>query len=184
MCDISKDFLVVSLIPHRDSPEEVCLPSYDILICWLNLAASCLDDENELPLKLIVSFSALCFALPSIPLMFLHGLVTSAFWSNVSHCFSFCVSRYGSGCHKSVLAVQAWWGLFYEGNLVTSSISAGTGSSWSLYCHVAMWCDAALSRTVRKIFPYLWQSVGKEHLLRATSTSGLYSSQLAFLRLT
>ena len=34
----------------------------------------------------------------------------------------------------------------------TSSISAGTGSSWSLDCPVGMGCDAALSRTVREIF--------------------------------
>ena len=44
--------------------------------------------------------------------------------------------------------------------VIPSNISAGTGSSWSL-CHpVGMWCDAALSRTVRNIFSSLWQSVG------------------------
>ena len=63
----------------------------------------------------------------------------------------------------------------------TSSISAGTGSSWSLWHLVGMWCDAALSRTVRNIFSSPWQSVGREHLLRAASTSCLYLSQLAFL---
>ena len=46
---------------------------------------------------------------------------------------------------------------------------------------VGMRCDAALSRTVRKIVSSLWQSVGKERLLRAASTSCLYLSQLAFL---
>ena len=55
---ISKDFLFVSLVTNRVSLEEVCLPSFDVLNCWLNLAASCLDDENELPLKVIASFSA------------------------------------------------------------------------------------------------------------------------------
>ena len=49
---------------------------------------------------------------------------------------------------------------------------------------VGMWCDAALNRTVRKIFSSLWQSVGMERLLRAVSTSCLYLSQLAFFRLT
>ena len=44
----------------------MCLPSFDVLNCWLNLAEICLDDENELPLKVIVSFSASRFALPSI----------------------------------------------------------------------------------------------------------------------
>ena len=40
------------------------------------------------------------------------------------------------------------------------NISAGTGSLWNLCRPVGMWCDAALSRTVRKIFSSLWQSVG------------------------
>ena len=66
------------------SPEEVCLPSFDVLNCWLNLAASCLDDENDLPLKVIAMFSASRFALPSTPLMVLHSLVTSVFCSKVS----------------------------------------------------------------------------------------------------
>ena len=56
--------------------------------------ASCLDDENEIPLKVIVSFSALRFALPSIPLIVLHSLVMSVFWSMVStkclHFFRVC----------------------------------------------------------------------------------------------
>ena len=47
-----------------------------------------------------------------------------------------------------------------------------------------MWCDAALSRTVRNILSSLWQSVGRVRLLRAASTSCLYLSQLAFFRLT
>ena len=37
----------------------MCLPSFDVLNCWLNLAEICLDDENELPLKVIDSFSAI-----------------------------------------------------------------------------------------------------------------------------
>ena len=63
--------------------------------------ACSLDDENEIPLKVIASFSASRFALPSIPLIVLHSLVMSVFWSMVSTKF------------------------------ITSSISAGTGSSWS-----------------------------------------------------
>ena len=59
VCAISKDFLLVSLITNRVSLEEVCLPSFDVLNCWLNLVASCLDDENEIPLKVIASFSAI-----------------------------------------------------------------------------------------------------------------------------
>ena len=76
--------IFVSLVTNRVSFEEVCLPSFDVLNCWLNLVASCLDDENEIPLKVIASFSASRFALPSIPLMVLHSLVTSVFWSKVS----------------------------------------------------------------------------------------------------
>ena len=56
VCAISKDFFFVSLVTNRVSPEEVSLPTFDVLNCWLDLAASCLDDENELPLKVIASF--------------------------------------------------------------------------------------------------------------------------------
>ena len=84
VCVISKDFLFVSLVTNRVSLEEVCLPSFDVLNCWLNLMASSLDDENEIPLKVIASFSASRFALPSIPLIVLHSFVTSVFWSKVS----------------------------------------------------------------------------------------------------
>ena len=59
VCAISKDFLFVSLVTNRVSLEEVCFPSIDVLTYWLNLAAICLDDENELPLKVIASFSAI-----------------------------------------------------------------------------------------------------------------------------
>ena len=68
--------------------------------------------------------------------------------------------------------------------VITSNISTGTGSPWSLCRPVGMWCDAALSRTVRKIFSSLWQSVGRERLLRVASTSSLYLFQLAFFMLT
>ena len=84
VCTISDGFLLVSLVTTLVSLEEVCLPSFEALNCWLNLVASCLDDENEIPLKVIASFSASCFALPSIPLIVLHSLVRSVFWSMVS----------------------------------------------------------------------------------------------------
>ena len=45
----------------------VCPALFEVLNCWLNLVASCLDDENEILLKIIISFSAVHFALPSIP---------------------------------------------------------------------------------------------------------------------
>ena len=70
VCAISKDFLFVSRVTNRVSLEEVCLPSF--------------NDENELPLKVIDTFSASRLALPLIPLMVLHSLVTSVFWSKVS----------------------------------------------------------------------------------------------------
>ena len=76
--------LFPSLITTWVSLEEVCMPSFEVLNCWLNLVASCLDDENEIPLKVIVSFSASHFALPSIPLIVLHILVWSVFWAMVS----------------------------------------------------------------------------------------------------
>ena len=81
VCAISKYFLFVSLVTNRVSLEGVCLPSFHVLNCWLNLAEICLDDENELPFKVIASFSASRFALPLIPLMVLHSLVTPVFCS-------------------------------------------------------------------------------------------------------
>ena len=47
-----------------------------------------------------------------------------------------------------------------------SSISAGTGSSWSRSRPIGMWCDTAL-RTVWKIVTSLWQAVGRDRLLKA-----------------
>ena len=96
---ISNGFFLVSLVTTLVSLEDVCLPSFEVLNCWLNLVASCLDDENEIPLKVIASFSASRSALPSIPLIVLHSLVTSVFWSVVStvSIFSVCAHRCGSG---------------------------------------------------------------------------------------
>ena len=55
---ISNGFLLVSHVTTLVSLEEVCLPSFEVLNCWLYLVVSCLDDENEIPLKVIVSLSA------------------------------------------------------------------------------------------------------------------------------
>ena len=81
---ISNCFLLVSLVTTWVSLEEVCLPRFEVLNCWLNLVASCLDDKNEIPSKVIASFSASRFALPLIPLIVLYSLVRSVFWSMVS----------------------------------------------------------------------------------------------------
>ena len=72
-----------------------------------------MDDENELPLKVIASFSVSRFALPSIPLIVLHSLARYVFWSMVSTKYlHFC----GSGCLYSILAVHVRWDLFYGDN--------------------------------------------------------------------
>ena len=68
--------------------------------------ASCLDDEYEIPLKVIDSFSTVHFSLPSSTLIVLHNLVRYDFWSMVY------VHRCVSGCLYSVLAVQSRFGLF------------------------------------------------------------------------
>ena len=187
---ISIGFLLVSLVTNRVSLEEECLPSFEVLNCLLKLAASCLDAENEIPLKVIASFSAARFALPSIPLIVLHSLVRSVFWSMFStkylHFFRLCAQmRFWMSLFSLGKSDEVGFLLWRSSRLViTSSISAGTGSSWSLCRPVGMWCDADLSRIVRRIFSSLWQSVGRERLLRAASTSCLYLSQLAFFRLT
>ena len=43
-----------------------------------------MDDENEIPLKVIASFSTSRFALPSIPLIVSHNLGRFVFWSMLS----------------------------------------------------------------------------------------------------
>ena len=63
---ISNGFLLDSLVTTLVSLEKVCLPSFEVLNCWLNSVASCLDDENEIPLNVLTSFSASRFARPSI----------------------------------------------------------------------------------------------------------------------
>ena len=164
---ISNGFLLVSLVTTLVSLEEVCLPSFEVLNCWLNLVASVL----------------LCH-------QFLHSLVTSIFWSMVStkslNFFRLCTQmRFWMALFNLGSSGEVWSLLRRSSRLfITSSISAGTASSWSLWRPVGMWCDAALIRTVRKIFSSLWQSVGRGRLLRAASTSCLYLSQLAFFRLT
>ena len=80
---------MVSLVTTRVSLEEVCLPSFEVLICWLNLVASCLDNENEIPLKVIALLSASRFALPSIPLIVLHSLVKAVFFNVCAHIYVF-----------------------------------------------------------------------------------------------
>ena len=118
---ISIGFLLVSLITNRVSLEEECLPSFEVLNCLLNLAARCVDDENEIPLKEIASFSAVRFAPPSNSLIVLHSLVRSVFWSMFStkslH-FDIYAHRCISGCLYSVLAGQMRLGLFCGGHLV------------------------------------------------------------------
>ena len=135
---IYNGFLVVSLITTQVSLEEVCLSSFEVLNCWLNLVPSCLDDEKEIPLKVIYLFSASHFALPSIPLIVIHSLVRSVFWPMVSTksliFFRLCTQ------------IQFWMSLFNLGSsgevgsllqrsshlFITSNISSGTASSWSL----------------------------------------------------
>ena len=113
---------IVFLVTTRVSLEEVCLPRFEVLNCWLNLVASCLDDEHEPPLKVITSFCASRFALPSIPLIVIHCLVRSVFRSMIStvSIFAVCARRCGSGCRYSILAVHVRWGLFYGGHLFCS----------------------------------------------------------------
>ena len=119
-CAISKDFLFVSLVTNRVSLEEVCLPSFDVLNCWLSLVASCLDDDNDIPLKVIASFSVSRFALLSIPLLGspqLGDICLLVLGLNKIYPFLLLVCV----CHNPVLAVQAKRDLSHGGHLVLSS---------------------------------------------------------------
>ena len=132
---ISIGFLLVSLVTNRVSLEEECLPSFEVLNCLLNLAAGCLDDENEIPLKVIASLSAVRFALPSIPLIVLHSLVRSVVWSIFStkslNFFRLCSQMRFWKSLFSIGSSDEVRSLFRSSSrlVITSSISAGTGSS-------------------------------------------------------
>ena len=63
VCAISNGFLLVSFVPNWVSPEEVCLTSFEVLICLL-------DDENELPLKVLALCSAWHFLCHQFLLLF------------------------------------------------------------------------------------------------------------------
>ena len=82
---------------------------------------SYLDDENDLTLKVIASFSASPCDLPSI------YLIVSTAWSGLSfglwfqqslYIFIIFTHRWSSGCLYSILAVEVRWGTFYGGHHV------------------------------------------------------------------
>ena len=144
VCALSNGFLLVSVVIILVSLEEECLPSFEVLNFWLNFVTSCLDAENELPLRVIALFSASHFPLPSIPLTVLHRLVRSVFWSMLStkslHFFNlhtqmrFWMSLFNldSSCEVGSLLRRS------SRLFIKSSISAGTGSSWTLWRPVGM----------------------------------------------
>ena len=119
---ISNGFLLVSLVTIRVSLEEVCLPSFEVLNCWLNLVASCLDDENELPLKVITSFSALAFcsainSFNSFPPLGQVCLFGPWFQQSLS-IFFVCAHRYGSRCLYSILSIKPLSSIFLRKTLL------------------------------------------------------------------
>ena len=166
VCAISKDFLLVSLVTNRVSLEEVCLPSFDVLNCWLNLVASCLDDENELPFfncfDLCLTFCSAINSFNGSPQLGDICLLVLGI-NKISQFFPFV-------CVDAVLDViiQSWQ--FRRGGIsFTEVILHRHHIQYLCWCRflvesvssLGMWCDAALSRTVRKIFSFLWQSVGR-----------------------
>ena len=106
-----------------------------------------MDDDNEIPLNEIASFSVLWSMISTKSLHFCCLCSQMRFWMSL---FSLGSSDEG-------------WSLMRRSSrlVITSSISAGTGSSWILCRPVGMLCDAALSRIVLRIFSSLWQSVEK-----------------------
>ena len=111
VCTISNGFLLVSFVTTLVSLEEVCLPSFELFNCWLNLVASCLHDENEIPLKVIASCSAIN-SLNSSPQLGQVRLLVHGF--NKVSIFAVCAHRYDSGWIYSILAVQVRWVSFTE----------------------------------------------------------------------
>ena len=147
VCAIYNGFLLVSPITNGLFLKEVCLPNFEML----NLMASCLDDENEISLKAISLFSALHFALPSIPFIVLHSLVRSVFWSMVSTKSLNLFSLYTQ--------MRFWVAWQFRRDVVSFAEVISPGHrvqylcSWSMWHPVGMWCDAAL-RIVRKAYKF------------------------------
>ena len=126
-----------------------------LLLIWFRL-------KKRLPSFEVLAASCLDNALPSIPLIVLHNLARSVFWSMFS-------TKYLNFCSLCA-QIRFWMSLFSVwssgevGSLlrrslhlvISSSISDSTGFSWSLCRPVGMWCDAALSRIVRRTFSSLW----------------------------
>ena len=160
---ISNDFLLDSLVTIRVSFEEVCLPIFEVLNCWLNLVASCLDDENECNYFILcLAFYSAINSLNRYPqlgrvCLMVHGFNNVSIFCRVCTQMRFWMSLFHL-CSSGEVESLLWRSsrLF-----ITFSICADTGSSWSMWHPVGMWCDAALSRTVRKIFSSLWQSFGR-----------------------
>ena len=64
---ISKDFLFVSLVTNRVSLEKVCLPSFDVLNCWLNLVARERDSVEGNSFVLCLAFCSAINSFNSSP---------------------------------------------------------------------------------------------------------------------
>ena len=81
---VSLGFRRTSLDTNRVSREELCLPSFDVVNCSLNWLAICFGEDTWEPLKVMASFSAVCFDLPSSALIVRHSLEEENLWSKVS----------------------------------------------------------------------------------------------------
>ena len=57
---VSLGFRRTSLNTNWVSREELCLPSFDVVNCSLNRLAICFTEDTCEPLKVIISFSAVC----------------------------------------------------------------------------------------------------------------------------
>ena len=132
----SNDFLLVSLVTTLGSLEEECLPSFEVLNCWLNLVASCLDDENKIPVEgtsfiLCLTFCSAINSFNSSTQLGQVCLLVHGF-NKVSPFFRLCTQ------------IRFWMALFNLGSsgevgsllrrssrlFITSSISAGTGTGY------------------------------------------------------
>ena len=99
----------------------------------------CLEDENELPLNVIASFSAWYFALPFIPVIVLHSLIrclltmvstkSLIFFRFCTHMrFSMSLFSLGSSCEVGSFLRRASRLVITSGSsclVITSRISAG-----------------------------------------------------------
>ena len=146
---------VVFLLTLTGSREELCLPSFDVVNCSLNRLSICFGENTWEQLKVMASFSTVCFDLPSSALIIRHSLQEADLWSKVStnvHHLP-CLCLFFAWLISSFICDRAGEVSRSSCVLIMSTMSAGRASVWSILClPEGMCCDPAFKMAACSIF--------------------------------